>query len=236
MRMILCSLLVALSVGCTKTEATPDRPGDQLKGEVKTDAKGDKPTTPAAAPAIASPNGASAEIGKPAPEFELTSLDGAKVKLSDYKGKLVVLEWFNPGCPFVKKAHLEGELKGLGDKMVGEGVVWLAINSGAPGKQGASIEENTEGKKKFGFNYPILLDPEGAVGKAYGATNTPHMYVIDKDGKLVYAGALDSTKGGDVEDTPDLVNYLKLAVEETKAGKPVTTAKTEAWGCTVKYK
>src|SRR5690606_13798787 len=131
-----------------------------------------------------------AVLGAEAPDFELTSLDGEKVKLSDYRGKTVVLEWFNPQCPFVKQSHTEGTLKGMAKRYRDDGVVWLAINSNKAGSQGASVEAMKEGRESFGIDYPILLDPDGTVGKAYGAKHTPHMYVIHPDGRLVYRGAL----------------------------------------------
>jgi peroxiredoxin len=177
-----------------------------------------------------------AVVGKPAPDFELESLDGAKVRLSDHKGKIVVLEWFNPECPFVKQAHSGGSLVSMAKTYAGEGVVWLAVNSNAPGKQGSSPEANREGKSKFGLEHPILLDADGKVGRMYGADHTPHMYVIDASGTLVYAGAIDNTKSGDPDDAePELINYVADAIKDVKANQPVRTPETKSWGCSVKY-
>src|SRR5688572_25854250 len=125
-------------------------------------------------PAVAGP----AAVGKQAPDFTLVDLDGKTVKLSSFKGKPVVLEWFNPGCPYVKKSHTVGSLIDTAAKHAKNGVVWLAINSGAAGKQGADPKDNTAAVKTWSLAHPVLLDPTGATGKAYGATNTPHMFVI----------------------------------------------------------
>jgi peroxiredoxin len=189
---------------------------------------------PAGTPA-ATPQSAQAKIGQPAPDFSLPDLDGKAVKLSDHRGKTVVLEWFNSGCPFVQQSHTKGGLKGMAARHADKNVVWLAINSNAPGKQGHGKDANTKGKADFGMTYPILVDEDGKVGRMYDAKRTPHMFVIDPKGTLVYAGAIDSTKGGEPEPGETVSNYVELALAEVAAGKPVTTASTEAFGCTVKY-
>ncbi len=178
-----------------------------------------------------------AEVGAPAPDFALKDLDGKTVKLADYKGKVVVLEWFNPECPFVKASHTKGSLVDTAKKLTGKGVVWLAINSASPGKQGYGADKNKEGKKTFGLEHPILLDEAGTVGHAYGATNTPHMFVIDKTGKLVYRGAIDNSPDGEGQAPVGgkLVNFVESAVDELAAGRPIKTADTKAYGCGVKY-
>jgi peroxiredoxin len=178
-----------------------------------------------------------ADVGRPAPDFTLKDLDGHPVKLSDSLGKIVVLEWFNPGCPFVNKTHTAGQLKGLADREMAKGVVWLAINSAAPGKQGYGVDANREGKEKFKLSHPILLDESGAVGHAYGAAHTPHLFVIDTKGVLVYAGAIDNSPDGEGESPTNgtLVNYVEQALDAVRAGKPVATPRTEAYGCGVKY-
>ena len=130
-----------------------------------------------------------AVVGMKAPNFELVDLDGKKHKLSDYSGKIVVLEWYNPDCPFVKWAHNTGPLKDMAARYTAKGVQWLAINSGAAGKQGHGLARNLASLKEYSLSHPIALDESGAVGKAYGATNTPQLYIIDKAGVLVYAGA-----------------------------------------------
>jgi peroxiredoxin len=178
-----------------------------------------------------------ADVGKPAPEFTLKDLDGKVHKLSDYKGKTVVLEWFNPGCPYVVAAHTKGSLVDVAQKQAKAGVVWLAVNSGAPGKQGYGIDVNKGAAKDWSMAYPILIDETGTVGKAYGATNTPHMFVVSKDGTLVYKGAIDNSPDGE-RGSPQggaLVEYVSAAVGDLEAGKPVRTAQTKAYGCGVKY-
>jgi peroxiredoxin len=186
-----------------------------------------------AAPALV----AAAKVGEKAPDFELADLDGKPVKLSSFLGKTVVLEWFNPECPFVKNSHTKGSLVGTAAKHEKQGVVWLAINSGAPGKQGTGVEKNQSGKASFGFTHPVLLDESGAVGKAYGAKRTPHLYVIDPKGVLVYRGAIDNSPDGEGE-SPEggkLVNHVDAALADLAAGRPVSKPETEAYGCSVKY-
>ena len=141
-----------------------------------------------------------AKLGEPAPAFSLPNLEGEAVSLADFAGKTVVLEWFNPDCPFVKYAHgPEGPLASLAKAKQAEGVVWLAINSGAPGKQGHGVARNREAKSEWALEHPILIDEDGAVGHSYGATSTPHMFVIDPEGTLIYAGALDNAPLGRVD-------------------------------------
>lgn len=180
---------------------------------------------------------AAAAVGKPAPDFTLNDLDGKPVSLASLKGKTVVLEWFNPECPYVKAAHNKGSLKTSAETAAAKGVVWLAINSGAPGKQGASVEKNREGVTTWGLKHPVLLDPTGEVGRKYGATNTPHMFVIAPDGTLAYAGAIDNSPDGEGESPTGgkLVNHVDEALKALGEGKPVSVPKTEAYGCSVKY-
>lgn len=177
---------------------------------------------------------ASALVGQPAPDFTLAGIDGVSVKLSDFRGKRVVLEWFNPECPFVKAAHDAGPLKDLAARTTAQGVVWLAINSGAPGKQGHGVEVNKQAAERWSLSHPILLDETGAVGRAYGASNTPHMFLVDDKGVLVYRGALDNAPMGE-PDGGARVAYLEDAVAALVAGKPVAQGETRAWGCSVKY-
>ena len=178
-----------------------------------------------------------ADVGQPAPEFSLQDLDGKVHKLSDLKGKVVVLEWFNPGCPYVVAAHTKGSLVDAGARASKEGVVWLAINSGAPGKQGHGVETNRAAARGWSMSYPILIDESGAVGKAYGATNTPHMFVVGKDGKLAYKGAIDNSPDGErgAPQGGTLVEYVSAAIADLAAGRPVRSPQTKAYGCGVKY-
>jgi peroxiredoxin len=141
-----------------------------------------------------------AKVGEPAPAFTLPSVAGETISLADYAGKTVVLEWFNPDCPFVKYAHDEGgPLASLGNEQSKAGIVWLAINSGASGKQGAGVERNKQAQADWKLEHPILIDEDGKVGRTYGAQTTPHMFVIDPAGKLIYAGALDNAPLGRVD-------------------------------------
>ena len=178
-----------------------------------------------------------ARLAQPAPDFTLVDLDGKTHKLSDYKGKIVVLEWFNPGCPYVVNAHTKGTLVDLGARQQKAGVVWLAVNSAAPGKQGYGVEANRQAAAAWKMSYPILLDETGAVGKAFGATNTPHMFVITPDGKLAYRGAIDNSPDGE-QGSPQggwLVDHVSEAVVDVTLGRPIRTRETKAYGCSVKY-
>lgn len=139
-----------------------------------------------------------ASLGQPAPDFELQDLSGKTYKLSELKGKTVVLEWYNPECPFVEHAYNNGPLKGLAEKSK-DNLVWLNINSGAPGKQGTGKELNQKLAKELGVKHPVLLDESGNVGRSYGAKTTPHMFIIDAKGVLVYRGALDNAPFGKIK-------------------------------------
>lgn len=177
-----------------------------------------------------------AEVGAPAPNFALRDLEGNRHKLSDHKGKIVVLEWYNPKCPFVVYAHGEdGPLRTMGDRWAAEGVVWYAINSGAPGKQGAGLELNLESKQEFAFHYPVLLDETGETGRKYQAKTTPHMYVIDAEGTLVYAGGLDNAGFGKVSDGGELKPYVEQVLDDLSAGRPARVQTSKPYGCSVKY-
>jgi peroxiredoxin len=197
-------------------------------------------SAPAASSAAATPM-VHAQVGQPAPDFTLNDLDGRPVHLADVRasapGKPIVLEWFNPQCPFVNKSHTKGSLKGTPAKHIGEGVVWLGIDSAAPGKQGYDPQAIRDAEQRFGVSYPILRDETGAVGHTYGATNTPHMFVIDKNGTLVYAGAIDNSPDAEGESPTGgtLVNYVDAALEDLAAGRAVRTPATKAYGCGVKY-
>ncbi|MDX2018165.1 MAG: thioredoxin family protein [Planctomycetota bacterium] len=175
------------------------------------------------------------EPGVAAPDFTLKDTAGNEVTLSSLtgQGKIVVLEWFNPGCPFVVKHHeLNKTFAELNKKYADKGVVFLAINSGAKGKQGFGQELNASKKKDWGIEYPVLLDETGKVGKLYNAKRTPEMFVIGKDGKVAYMGAIDDN---DDSKTPGKVNYVAKALDEILAGKEVTTKQTRPYGCSVKY-
>lgn len=212
---------------CRKPETRPEAASAQVEAP--------RQVAPTESAKPAAPG--SAAVGQPAPEFELPDLDGNEVRLADFKGKVVVLEWFNPECPFVKLSHTKGSLKGAADKAKESGVVWLAINSNMPGSQGSNVETNREAKASFGMSYPILRDESGEVGRAYGAKRTPHMYVIDANGTLVYAGAIDNSPDGEGQSPSGgtLVRYVDEALADLAANRPLRTTETEAYGCTVKY-
>lgn len=180
---------------------------------------------------------AEAQVGQPAPDFSLTGGDGKTHSLSDYKGKTVVLEWTNPGCPFVKKWYAKGDMQKLQKDATAKGVVWLRINSGAPGKQGAQTpaEAAAYDKEQKVAATATLLDPDGKAGHLYKAQTTPHLFVVDPKGTLAYAGAIDSIRSVDAADIPKAENYVVKALGEIAAGKPVSTPKTQAYGCSVKY-
>lgn len=186
---------------------------------------------------LAMPAFAGAELGKPAPDFTLKDLDGKDVSLASFKGKTVVLEWFNPECPYVKASHTRGSLVDSAKRQAKKGIVWLSINSGGAGKQGAGAEKSKAGVKGFNMENPVLLDEAGTVGKAYGATNTPHTFVIDPKGNLVYRGAIDNSPDGEglSPQGGKLINYVEAAIDDVAANRAVKTPDTKAYGCGVKY-
>lgn len=181
---------------------------------------------------------ADAMVGSPAPDFTLTDSMGKQHSLKDFKGKVVVLEWFNPECPFVKKHYKPGAMQTSQQKVTAGGAVWLTINSSAEGKQGHLTAEAANKLKEDQkiASTAILFDPEGTVGKSYGAKTTPHMFVVAADGTLAYAGAIDSTASADSDDIPNSTNYVLNAVEALTAGKKVEPSSTSPYGCSVKYK
>ncbi|THG41432.1 redoxin domain-containing protein [Sphingomonas olei] len=185
----------------------------------------------------AMPAAAEQTTGQPAGNFRLMDADGKAVTLSQFKGRPVVLEWNNPGCPFVQKHYDSGNMQAAQAKAKAMGAAWLTINSGAPGKQGhmtgAEAKAFLAAQKAQPTAY--LLDPQGRVGKGYGAKTTPHMYLIDASGKLVYQGGIDDKPTADKADIPGARNHLLAALGEVKAGKKVSVAEARPYGCSVKY-
>ena len=175
--------------------------------------------------------------GDIAPLFTLMDTNGQEVSLDQYKGKFVVLEWFNYDCPFVVKHYSQGNMQGLQKKYTAKDVVWLAINSSAEGKQGHYPPEqmNALAKERGAAPTAILLDPTGKVGQMYGAKTTPHMFVIDPKGAVVYQGAIDDKPSADPADIATSVNFLSKALDEAMAGKAVEQTTTKSYGCSVKY-
>jgi peroxiredoxin len=177
-------------------------------------------------------------VGTTAPDFSLTDSKGEPQSVSQYKGKYVVLEWFNPDCPFVKKHYGSGNMQKLQEEFAAKGVVWLTIDSSAPGLEGNLTAEQAE--KKIAEwktkQTALVLDPDGKAGRSYGAKNTPHMFVINPEGKIIYEGAIDSKATPNPSDISGSTNYVKVALEQSLAGKTVSNANTKPYGCSVKYK
>jgi len=175
--------------------------------------------------------------GQSAPNFRAADVAGKQVSLADFKGKYVVLEWNNPGCPFVQKHYDSGNMQSLQKRFGAENVAWLSINSTAddnsdymaPAKLAAWFKQHNAAPTA------VLMDTKGEVGRAFGAKVTPHMYVIDPNGTLVYAGAIDDKRSARVADVKTASNYVVAALTDVKAGKPVSTASNQAYGCTIKY-
>lgn len=177
------------------------------------------------------------KIGSLAPNFTLTDSNGKAQSLASFKGKTVVLEWFNKGCPFVKKHYKSNNMQILQKRFTEKGVVWLSIISSAAGKEGfedAAAANKTRAEWKIAST-ATLLDPKGDVGRLYQAKTTPHMYVIDAKGVLVYNGAIDSVSSSDAADIAKSENYVISALEQVMAGQPVRTSSTKPYGCSVKY-
>lgn len=180
---------------------------------------------------------ASAKVGEAAPDFTLADINGQSHRLSDYRGKTVVLEWFNPECPFVKKHYESGNLPRTQKAAMADGVVWLTINSGHPGAQGSYNAEEVRDWLKQHDATPTayMRDEDGSVGRLYGAKTTPHMFIITPQGELVYQGAIDSIRSASKADIPKAENYVTSALRELKAGEPIAKANTQPYGCAVKY-
>jgi len=177
-------------------------------------------------------------VGTNAPDFSLTDSKGKTQSVSQYKGKYVVLEWFNPECPFVKKHYGSGNMQKLQEEFTGKGIVWLTIDSNAPGLEGHLTAEQANAKMAEWKTKQtaLVLDPDGKAGRSYGAKNTPHMFVINPEGKIVYEGAIDSKASPNPADIASATNYVKVALDESLSGKTVSTANTKPYGCSVKYK
>jgi hypothetical protein len=232
------------------TPATKDTPQTQgaagsatSPGVATTPAAATPQTTPPAAGEETKPLGvpaaakAQAAIDSPAPGFTLTGLDGKSYSLADFKGKYVVLEWNNFDCPFVKKFYGAGKMQALQKEAVDKGVVWLTICSSAAGKQGYYEPDalKTMTAERHIASTAYLRDADGTVGKLYGAKTTPHMFVIDPKGVLIYAGAIDDKPSYNPEDLASANNYVMASLENAMAGKPLAVKSTESYGCSVKY-
>jgi len=228
---------IALANGSAMAQATTSQPvkaeptgkdkdghkHDEKKESKKDDKKAD------------SKSASTAKIGEAAPDFKLTDTEGKEISLAALtkSGKIVVIEWYNPECPYIVKHHkTHTTFNDLHAKYAAKGVEFIAINSGAKGKQGYGKELNTEMKAKFKLPYPVLLDENGEVGRSYGAKNTPQVYIVTKDGKLAYNGAIDDDRS---VDTLGKTNYVSKALDEILANTSVSTPETKPYGCGVKY-
>lgn len=239
---VLAALITALA--CGESSAAPASP--PASEAAPAPAPSAAQPAPAQAPA-AEPTQAAvgpAELGQPAPPVVLTDIDGQSHDLGKLKGKTVVLEWFNPECPFVRASHGDGTLKEMAKRTQSDSIVWLSVNSSAPGKQGTGVERNRAAKAQFAMENPILLDETGQVGRAYGAIKTPHLFVIDPEGTLVYRGGIDNAPMNVVDDARprftdskpgERVNYVDGALQDLKKGTPLRLPDTPPYGCTVKY-
>jgi hypothetical protein len=177
-------------------------------------------------------------VGQPAPDFALQDAAGKPVKLSDFRGKYVVLEWTNPNCPFVRKHYDSGNMAATQQDVVGKGAVWLSINSTAKASYEYMEPARLVAWQQERKVQPTatLMDEDGVAGKAYGARTTPHMYIVDPQGRLAYAGGIDSIPSANPEDVRKAVNYVRQGIAEASAGKPLSAATTRPYGCSIKYK
>jgi peroxiredoxin len=180
---------------------------------------------------------AETEVGKPAPNFSLSDTNGKTHSLADFKGKFVVLEWYQPDCPFVGKHYKSGNMQALQKEYTAKGVAWLSIDSSAPGEQGnyPGTKLNEIATQDKAARTALLVDPTGDVGRLYGAQTTPDMYIIDPSGILVYKGAIDNKRSTDLADVKMATNYVKVALEAVMNGKSVSPTTTRPYGCSVKY-
>ncbi|MBK9645466.1 MAG: redoxin family protein [Deltaproteobacteria bacterium] len=210
MRLVTVLLSLAFFTACTPSVTLPD-------------------------PGVVIQPGAVATVGALAPDFSLGATDGQVHKLSEARGQVVVLEWFNPDCPFIQEAHGKGALETRPASLAAEGVRWIPINSNTTGATGSDPGQNAAAASRYDLPGPVWMDPTGAVGRAYGASTTPHLFVIDAQGVLIYVGAPDNAPLGQLSGGEARVDYLGDALRAAKEGTPPTTPRTKAWGCTVKY-
>ena len=187
--------------------------------------------------ALTTPAAAAPVLGQPAPAFSALGADGKTHSLAQFKGKTVVLEWTNGGCPYVQKHYKSGTMQGVQKQATADGTVWLTLISSAPGKQGYLSPDEAKGWKAANgaASTELLLDPTGVVGKAYEAKTTPHMYVVDKAGTLVYMGGIDDRPSANPESLKGAKDYVTAALADVKAGRAVETPASRPYGCAIKY-
>lgn len=193
---------------------------------------------PATAPtADAAPLGAAPSQARTAPAFTLTDAEGVQRSLADFRGKTVVIEWTNEGCPYVQKHYGSGAMQALQREAVADGVVWLTVISSAPGKQGHVEGEAARAwrSRNNAASTHLLLDPDGTVGQAFGAMTTPDMRVIDPEGRILFAGGIDDRPSNKIEDLEGANNFVRAALDDLEAGRPVRTAYAQPYGCSIKY-
>ena len=182
-------------------------------------------------------SGAAPRVGEQAPDFEGVDTQGDVHRLTDYRGKIVILEWTNHDCPFVRKHYGAGNMQDQQREAAAQGIVWLSVISSAPGKQGhvspGEADELTHNRDAQ--PHAVILDTEGKIGRSYAAKTTPHMFIIDADGTLVYMGGIDNISSANPDDIPPATQYVRVALQEMAAGKPVSSAVTKPYGCSVKY-
>jgi peroxiredoxin len=181
---------------------------------------------------------AEVKIGGPVPTFSAEGSDGKVYSLADYRGKFVVLQWYNRDCPFIHKHYDSGNMQKLQDTYAKKGVIWFEVASSAPDTEGyMKTAEAQNNRAKCGTkSVATLMDPEGAIGKLYAAKTTPHVFIVNPKGVLIYQGAIDDHASADAEDIPKSKNYVAAALDEALAGKPVSISSTHPYGCSVKYK
>jgi peroxiredoxin len=233
----IAALLLACATSCRSSTDDGATFVPPATSTVNAAASGARPTrTPDAPPVAPVADGQLlASIGSLAPDFELPDLEGRPVRLSRFRGKMIVLEWFNPACAAVVYAYGEGELREMKARHASNGIVWLAINSTAPDESGADLALNQQFAAQHQLSLPILMDPTGVVGRSYGARTTPQMFVINERGVLVYAGALDNAPGGRTESLSTKTNYVEMAIADLRSGHAVIQGSTRPYGCEIKY-
>lgn len=242
MKPILRLVLLALAAACT----TPPPPlASTSRGVLPASASRNARATSAAAPralassapATSAPSvfeGRTAALGQPAPDFTLRDTAGREVELSSFHGKIVVLEWYSTTCPYSVFAHDQGPLRALPDEVARKGGVWLSISSKLPDERGGTAQEQEEFARRYGLRAPLLVDAEQTVARAYEAKTTPHLFVINAKGVLVYRGALDNAPLGRVKDGEPPTNHVDAALGDLRSGRAVTRNETEPYGCAVK--
>ncbi|MEC9071519.1 MAG: redoxin domain-containing protein [Myxococcota bacterium] len=223
------SILISCALLCGCSCQGSEDASEQAKAEPSAKAsEGGEEAKPGAAP-----DTGAAKVGQPAPDFSLIDTEGQTHQLSELNGKIVVLEWYNPDCSFVRSAHERGSLKDLAQMHEEAGVIWLAVNSSAQGQVGHGLKRNRDAKEELGIGHPVLLDPNGEVRGLYGATTTPQMFVVSRDGLLAYSGAIDNFPGGQVSPGESPREYVTAVINDLTNELEVKVPSTQPYGCPV---